>query len=174
MPATIFWMTISTLQWRHNENDGVSNAGVSIVCSTVCSGADQRKHQSSAPLAFVRGPLVVSPHKRPVTQKTFFFSFDDVIMKTIFLNQDLWFEICEISCDNHSMVSCKLIFNVGLHNRPSNGLSTSHYLNQRWLNNVRRHKCASLRNDGLVKSLCISSYMHMRKFHFYVVSYNIT
>ena len=120
------------------------------------------------------GPLVVSPHKRPVTRKTFFFSFDDVIMKTIFLNQDLWFEICEISCDNHSMVSCKLIFNVGLHNRPSNGLSTSHYLNQRWLNNVRRHKCASLRNDGLVKSLCISSYMHMRKFHFYVVSYKIT
>ena len=29
--------------------------GVSIVCSTVCSGADQRKHQSSASLAFVRG-----------------------------------------------------------------------------------------------------------------------
>ena len=28
---------------------------VSIVCSTVCSGADQRKHQSSASLAFVRG-----------------------------------------------------------------------------------------------------------------------
>ena len=29
--------------------------GVSIVYSTVCSGADQRKHQSSVPLAFVRG-----------------------------------------------------------------------------------------------------------------------
>ena len=28
---------------------------VSTVCSTVCSGADQRKHQSSASLAFVRG-----------------------------------------------------------------------------------------------------------------------
>ena len=28
--------------------------GVSIVCSTVCSGADQRKHQSSAPFALVR------------------------------------------------------------------------------------------------------------------------
>ena len=28
--------------------------GVSIVCSTVCSGADQRKHQSSASLTFVR------------------------------------------------------------------------------------------------------------------------
>ena len=29
--------------------------GVSIVCSTVCSGADQRKHQSSASLAFLWG-----------------------------------------------------------------------------------------------------------------------
>ena len=29
--------------------------GVSIVFSTVCSGADQRKHQSPASLSFVRG-----------------------------------------------------------------------------------------------------------------------
>ena len=28
---------------------------VLIVCFTACSGADQRKHQSSASLAFVRG-----------------------------------------------------------------------------------------------------------------------
>ena len=28
--------------------------GISIVCLTVCSGADQRKHQSSASLTFVR------------------------------------------------------------------------------------------------------------------------
>ena len=48
--------------------------GVSIVCSTVCSGADQGKHQGSASLAFVRGihwSLVNSPHKRPVTRKMF-------------------------------------------------------------------------------------------------------
>ena len=47
---------------------------VSIVYSTVCSGADQRKHQSSASLAFVRGIHrwpVNSPHKGPVTQKCF-------------------------------------------------------------------------------------------------------
>ena len=52
-----------------------------IVYSTVYSGADQRKHQSSASLAFVRGIhqwLVNSPHKWPVTRKM--FSFDDVIM----------------------------------------------------------------------------------------------
>ena len=55
--------------------------GVSIVCTTVCSGADQRKHQSSGSLAFVRGihrrPLN-SPHKGPVTRKM--FPFNDVIM----------------------------------------------------------------------------------------------
>ena len=39
---------------------------LSIVCSTVSLGADQRKHQNSASLAFVRGYhqwLVNSPHK---------------------------------------------------------------------------------------------------------------
>ena len=54
---------------------------LTIVYSTVYSGADQSKHQSSASLAFVwgihRGP-VNSPHKWPVTRKL--FPFDDVIM----------------------------------------------------------------------------------------------
>ena len=52
------------------------------VYSTVYSGVDQRKHQSSASLAFVwgihRGP-VNSPHKWPVTRKM--FPFGDVIMR---------------------------------------------------------------------------------------------
>ena len=55
---------------------------LSIVYPTVCSGADQRKHQSSASLAFVRGIHrwpVNSPHKWPVTRKM--FPFDDVIMR---------------------------------------------------------------------------------------------
>ena len=52
-----------------------------IVYSTVYSGADQRKHQSSASLAFVQGIHrwpVNSPHKRPVRRKM--FPFHDVIM----------------------------------------------------------------------------------------------
>ena len=52
-----------------------------IVYSTVYSGTDQRKHQSSASLAFVRGihlSPVNSPHKGPVTRKM--FPFDEVIM----------------------------------------------------------------------------------------------
>ena len=54
---------------------------LTIVYSTVYSGADQRKHQSSASLAFVRGihrGPVNSPHKWPVMRKM--FPFDDVIM----------------------------------------------------------------------------------------------
>ena len=52
-----------------------------IVNSSVYSGADQRKHQSSASLAFVRGIhrwLVNSLYKWPVTRKM--FPFDAVIM----------------------------------------------------------------------------------------------
>ena len=55
--------------------------GVSIVYSSVGSGSDQRKHQSTASLAFVRGIHrwpVNSTHKGPVTRKM--FPFDDVIM----------------------------------------------------------------------------------------------
>ena len=54
---------------------------LAIVYSIAYSGADQRKHQSSASLAFVRGIHrwpVNSPHKGPVTRKM--FPFDDVIM----------------------------------------------------------------------------------------------
>ena len=78
-------------------NDGIMSTIASqitsptIVYSTIYSGADQRKHRSSASLAFVqgihRGP-VNSPHKWPVTRKM--FPFDDVItnittLMTIFL-----------------------------------------------------------------------------------------
>ena len=49
--------------------------GVSIVWSTACSGANQRKHQSYASLDFVRGIHVVVtggfPHNGPVTRKCF-------------------------------------------------------------------------------------------------------
>ena len=55
---------------------------LTIVYSTVYSDADQRKHQSFASLAFVRGihrGPVNFAHKWPVTRKI--FPFDDVIME---------------------------------------------------------------------------------------------
>ena len=54
---------------------------LTIVYSIVYSGADQRKHQSSVLLAFVRGIHrwpVNSLHKWPVMWKM--FSFDDIVM----------------------------------------------------------------------------------------------
>ena len=63
------------------------------VYSTVHSCADQRKHQSSASLAFVRGIYrkpVNSPQKWPVTRKM--FPFDDVIM-TFFISTLLTFRV---------------------------------------------------------------------------------
>ena len=57
---------------------------LTIVYSTVYSDADQRKHESSASLAFVRGihrGPVNSPHQWPATRKM--VPFYDVIMKVV-------------------------------------------------------------------------------------------
>ena len=59
---------------------------LTIVYPTVYLGADQRKHQSPALLAFVRGihrGPVNSPHKGPETRKM--FPLDDVITNAIWL-----------------------------------------------------------------------------------------
>ena len=59
---------------------------LTIAFSTVYSWADQRKHRSSASLAFVRGIhrwQVNFPHKWPVTRKM--FQFDDVVMLNMIL-----------------------------------------------------------------------------------------
>ena len=64
---------------------------LSIVHSTVYSGADQRKHQSSASLGCLRGIHlwpVNSPHTGSVTRKI--FPFDDVIM----LNKHCIIRLC--------------------------------------------------------------------------------
>ena len=55
---------------------------VSVVFSSVWSGADQRKHQSSASLAFVSGnhrSAMDYPHKGSVMRKL--FPFGDVVIK---------------------------------------------------------------------------------------------
>ena len=64
---------------------------LTVVYSTVYSGADQRKHQRSTSLAFVRGIHrwpVNSPHKWPNTRKM--FPFDDVIMLTRISEAKSW------------------------------------------------------------------------------------
>ena len=71
---------------------------LTIVYSTVYSDADQRKHQSSASLALVRGIRrgpVNSPHKGPVTQQMFLF--DDVIMRVFSISLKTWVGFLERS-----------------------------------------------------------------------------
>ena len=80
-------------------------SSLTIVFSTVYSDADQRKHQSSASLAFVRGihrGPVNSLHKWPVMRKM--LPFDDVTMKqptyklmitiTLKRNSSFWWIFC--------------------------------------------------------------------------------
>ena len=73
---------------NNHDNDAIMSAmaskitGVSIVCTTVASGTDQRKHPSFASLVFVRWP-VNSSHKWPVTRKM--VPFDVVIMILLLL-----------------------------------------------------------------------------------------
>ena len=74
---------------------------VSSVCSTVCSGADQGKHQSrSTSLAFVREIHwwpVDSPHKGPVSREI--FPFDDVVMRFM-----LFFSHCRMFCISYHII----------------------------------------------------------------------
>ena len=71
---------------------------LTIVNSTVYSGADLSKHQSSASLDFVqgirRGPKN-SPYKWPVTRKL--FPIDDVIMLAVQFYQYLeWWRLLKL------------------------------------------------------------------------------
>ena len=84
--ASLVNLTASLVTTHYNDVTMGSMASqitsLTIVYSVVYSGADQRKHQSSASLAFVRGihrGPVNFPHKWPVTRKM--FPLDDVIMQ---------------------------------------------------------------------------------------------
>ena len=70
----------SSLQWRHNGHDGVSNHQPRDCLLNLYSGTYERKHQSSASLAFLWGihRRPVNSQKGPVTRKM--FPFNDVIM----------------------------------------------------------------------------------------------
>ena len=90
------WLVDFPNKWYRKHSHGISHShyddvimtmlasqitSLAVIYSIVYSGVNQRKHQSSASLAFVReihrGP-VNFPHKWPVTRKM--FPFDDVIM----------------------------------------------------------------------------------------------
>ena len=82
----ILWDTGKIFRESHHNDVMMSTmasqiTSITIVYSSVYVSADQRKHQSSALLALVRGihrRPVNSPRKGPVRRKM--FPFDDVIM----------------------------------------------------------------------------------------------
>ena len=58
--------------------------GLSIICSTLCTDADERKYKRSVSLAFVMGIHrcpVDSPHKQPLTRKM--LPFDNGTMEIV-------------------------------------------------------------------------------------------
>ena len=86
---------------------------LTVVYSVVYSDVDQRKHQSSVSLAFVRGihrgPLN-SPHKWPVMRKM--FPFDDLIMKL--------YDLC-------SVFVTALLYRTLCYNRDHSGYGFGHW-----------------------------------------------
>ena len=116
--------------------------GVSIVCLTVYSDADQRKHQSSESLVSVRGIRtcqVTSPHKGLVTRKM--FPLDDGVMFMSKTNHNDIFPDVGILMGPLSVI---LLWHGDAMGRRRSGstlawvtaccLTTpSHFLNQSWL-----------------------------------------
>ena len=104
--------TCVPLQLRHNERMLSEITGVSSVCSTVGSSVDQRKHQSSASLAFVWGIhrwLVNSLRRRPVMWKK--FPFDDVIVQCCLACHWPW---VHLTWNNWKLLTQALLLN-GMH-----------------------------------------------------------
>ena len=115
------WQHLSE-QYRYNDVIRSTMAfqitSFTIVYSTVYSSADQRKHQSSASLAFVRGIhrwSVNSRHKGPVTREM--FPFDDVIMTSsiVFISWSpykslpgSWYFVCHTN-EWHGLVTTGLV-----------------------------------------------------------------
>ena len=132
---------------------------LTIVYSTVYSDADQRKHQSSASLAFVwgihRGP-VNSPHKWPVTRKM--FPFDDVIMNGVHSHVCRLSIHCRTSLGAGNGLTC--LMSMALRNTAGNSLLTlsitnismkqCHRATAMWIWITRRH---SLKPRGHATSL---------------------
>ena len=122
--VSLYWWLHARLQYPHrwctretHYTDIIMTEGASqitsltIVYSAVYSDGDQRKHQSSASLAFVRGihrRPVNSPCKGPVTRKM--FPFDDVIMYSLAQSHQCC--IFHISTSNYCSVTTGLLFGI--------------------------------------------------------------
>ena len=86
-----------TLQWRHNERDGVSNYQPQDCLLNHLFKTQIKENIKAVSLAFVRGIHrwpVNSQHKGPVTWKM--FPFDDVIMRQYHINCSTTSQQCTV------------------------------------------------------------------------------
>ena len=95
---------------------------LTVVYSIVYSDVNQRKHQSSASLAFVREihrRPVNFPHKWPVTRKM--FPFDDVIIapQNVYFTQEkhVWLYKCIDDVSANNIIYCIFVISVQIWNR---------------------------------------------------------
>ena len=121
---------------------------LTIVYSTGYSGADQRKHQSSASLAFVRGihrSPVNSPHKGPVTRKM--YPFDDVVIHaTLQSSHDSWWWPGAYRCTSR----------ITHHNGNSNTVVTKYFIS------VTSHESHGVSNHRQLDA-CLTAWAQQRK-----------
>ena len=102
---------------------------LTIVYSTVYSGTYQRKHQSSASLAFVRGNHrgpVNSPHKWPVTRKMFPFLWRHHGVTT----RRLWTKYSQHARVNHNAEFCIQYISIISENFPVSSYKSTWYFTE--------------------------------------------
>ena len=94
----------TSIQLRQNKRDGVSNHRRHDCFFNRCLGTDQRKHQCSASLAFVRGirrwPMD-SPNKGPVKRKCFHLSRHHVRLMVFTPNPKMFYTISYVQSVLH-------------------------------------------------------------------------
>ena len=98
--------------------------GDSIVFSTVCSGADQRKHQSSASLVFVRGIHrlpVNSLNKGPATRKCFHLMTSSCSVRYFLESIDLHCVVWRQTCAPSAWGSCLFLLTLACRYRHHKG-----------------------------------------------------
>ena len=143
MPHHVWNARLSVQETQHY-SDIVMSAMASlitslmIVYSTAYSDADQRKHQSSVSLAFLRGIHrwpVNSPHKWPLTRKM--FPFDDVIMRPDTYTESYCHIQLTVICVTLSMFRTECIKVSNMVASFPHGIAYRNFLRQ--LCNINRH-----------------------------------
>ena len=130
---------------------------LTIVYSTVCSSADQRKHKNSASLAFVWGihrSPVNSPHRGPVTRKSYhlmtsswYTNHSSSCWQTFTCQELVWLWRC-VGWYDTVILSC-LVWNVYFNRIVQNSLHRDMDIGNMWCPSVHKFHIYSELNENL-------------------------